>query len=111
MLVGADLYPCNRHTLSPPPRHLASGDASVTIRALLNGSAKYELRRMFSAKRVPLALRWVPGQSSRYFWRRVQQPIVDVSIRTAFEALGAGLCPGRNFALAIRWPRNSHGHK
>src|SRR5215472_9130271 len=82
MLVGADLYPCNRHTLSPPPRHLASGDASVTIRALLNGLAKYELRRMFSAKRVPLALRWVPGQLSRYFWGRVQQPIVDVPIRT-----------------------------
>ena len=27
--------PCNRHTLSPPPRHLASGDASVTIRPLM----------------------------------------------------------------------------
>jgi hypothetical protein len=25
MLVGADLYLCNRHTLSPPARHLASG--------------------------------------------------------------------------------------
>jgi hypothetical protein len=37
MLVGADLYPRNRHTLSPPPRHLASGanDASITIRPLM----------------------------------------------------------------------------
>ena len=36
--------------------------------------------------------------------------IVDVPIREAFEALEAGLCPHRNFALTIRWSRNSHGH-
>jgi hypothetical protein len=55
MLVGADLYPCYSHTLSPLPRRLTSGGASVTIRPLiwllLNRLAKYELRRMFSPKR------------------------------------------------------------
>jgi len=38
MLVGADLYPSNRHTLSPPPRHLASSGANrriFTIRPLM----------------------------------------------------------------------------
>src|SRR5262249_12058341 len=56
MLVGADLYPCYSHTLSPLPRRLTSGGASVTIRPLiwllLNRLAKYELRRMFSPKGV-----------------------------------------------------------
>jgi len=33
-----------------------------------------------------------------------------ICLERHLKRLGAGLCSHRNFALAIRWPRNSHGH-
>ena len=101
MLIGADLYPCNRHTLSPPPRHLASGanDVSGTIRPLmlilaqrvvhinrsirhyppanvdflLNELTKFEKGRMFSQ---PLSLR---------FKRPEDSPLVDATYEAALS--------------------------
>jgi len=47
------------------------------------------------------------GQLSRYFWRRVQQQSLMYPLGRHLKRSEQVLCLHRNFALAIRWPRNS----
>ena len=112
------------HGVSEPPLTSAAASSSSNSSVSKRGCRRRRRRRLLRSHRLPDAgagARQPPLETEEFAIRNAGTKvpvlleksisiIVDVPIREAFEALEAGLCPHRNFALTIRWSRNSQGH-